>query len=93
MEIGTFQKNLDLLNNQGFLLIERALDRESVDAWARALYNLYDDGQHQVDNSVGNVAFEKLLELQPREIQTTGGARECGSLSEIGAGKTVPVAQ
>ena len=73
MENRTFQENLDRLNHQGFLLIEGALDRETVESWSRTLYHLYGDGQHQVDNSVGNVAFEKLLELQPERSRQLVG--------------------
>ena len=73
MANGTFLENLDHLNNRGFLLIEQALDSETVEIWSSTLYDLYYQGQYQVDNSVGNVAFEKLLELQPQRSRDLVG--------------------
>ncbi len=65
----TFQEQMGYLNRQGFLLIENALDDETVKAWREILYDLYDRKMYEVDNSVGNVAFEKLLELQPERTR------------------------
>ena len=31
----------------------------------RALRHVHERGEYEIDNSVGNVAFEKLLALQP----------------------------
>ena len=69
MDDATFQENLDQLNQNGFLLIVNALDEETVEAWRKILYDLYGKKKYEIDNSVGNVAFEKLLELQPERAQ------------------------
>jgi hypothetical protein len=60
-----FEKNLKDLEDNGFLLIKNALDKETVEKWKTILYDLYDRGAYEINNSVGNVAFEKLLQLQP----------------------------
>ena len=73
MENGTFRANLNHLNQHGYLLVEQALDSETVRLWARTLFDLYNDGEYQVHNSVGNVAFEKLLELQPERSRDLVG--------------------
>ena len=69
----TFQENLDYLNQHGFLLVKNALDDETVEAWRDILYDLYGKEKYEIDNSVGNVAFEKLLELQPERAKNLIG--------------------
>lgn len=59
------EQNLAQLKRDGFLLIPQALDAETVAKWKAILYGLYDRGEYQIKNGVGNVAFEKLLALQP----------------------------
>ena len=41
MENGTFRANLNHLNQHGYLLVEQALDSETVRLWARTLFDLY----------------------------------------------------
>ncbi len=60
-----FSEKLRHLNEQGFLLIKGALGAERVARWQDVLYGMYERSEYEIDNSVGNVAFEKLLALQP----------------------------
>ena len=60
-----FESQLKELKSQGFLLLKNALEFEHVVRWREILYGMYENGQYEVNNSVGNVAFEKLLALQP----------------------------
>ena len=53
------------LERVGFLLVSGALDAETVAAWKHKLYDLHRRGLNEIDNSVGNVAFESLLRLEP----------------------------
>ena len=53
------------LNRDGFILIPNALPAERVEQWKLVLYALYDRGAYEISNGVGNVAFEKLLALEP----------------------------
>ena len=69
MSVDTFSRNLDYLNKNGFLLIEKALDIGTVEEWRKILYKLYESQMYEIDNSVGNVAFEKLLKLQPKRAR------------------------
>lgn len=61
----TIEQNLAQLNRDGFLLIPQALAPELVARWKEILYDLYAHKQYEISNGVGNVAFEKLLLLQP----------------------------
>ena len=58
-------ERLAQLNRDGFILIPNALPAERVDQWKTILYALYDRGAYEISNGVGNVAFEKLLALEP----------------------------
>ena len=60
-----FESQLKELKSQGFLLLKNALEFEHVIRWREILYGMYENGRYEVHNSVGNVAFEKLLALQP----------------------------
>lgn len=60
-----FRENIEHLERSGFLLIGKVLNEETVTRWRETLYDLYDKGAYEIDNSVGNVAFEKLLALRP----------------------------
>ena len=62
---GEIQERLDQLGRDGFILIPDALSMERVEQWKTALYALYDRGAYEISNGVGNVAFEKLLALEP----------------------------
>lgn len=62
---GVIVQNLTTLKRDGFLLIPNALDKETVERWKTILYALYDRGAYEISNGVGNVAFEKLLALEP----------------------------
>jgi len=53
------------LKRDGFVLISNALDAETVAQWKSILYGMYGRGEYEIKNGVGNVAFEKLLALQP----------------------------
>ena len=63
----TFEAKLDYLNQHGFLLIRNALSTSLVYIWQEILYSLYQEERYEIDNSVGNVAFEKLLEIEPKK--------------------------
>lgn len=69
----TVQENLTKLEENGFLLIEKALDETTVEKWKQILYDLYDREAYEINNSVGNVAFEKLLALQPEMAKALMG--------------------
>lgn len=64
-----FEQNLAQLKRDGYLLIKQALSPDVVDAWKAVLYDLYGKGEYQIKNGVGNVAFEKLLALQPERAR------------------------
>ncbi|MEM7034819.1 MAG: phytanoyl-CoA dioxygenase family protein [Chloroflexota bacterium] len=64
-----FVENLEALQRDGFLLIPQALDQATVEKWKEILYGMYDREEYEINNSVGNVAFEKLLALQPELTQ------------------------
>ena len=53
------------LERDGFLLVRGALDADTVATWKHKLYDLHRRGLNEIDNSVGNVAFESLLRLEP----------------------------
>jgi hypothetical protein len=59
------QQQLEQLNRDGYILIPNALPQERVEQWKTVLYALYDRGAYEISNGVGNVAFEKLLALEP----------------------------
>ncbi|HRW08731.1 MAG TPA: phytanoyl-CoA dioxygenase family protein [Caldilineaceae bacterium] len=61
----TIDQTLAQLQQDGFLLIHNALDPATVAQWKTVLYDLYAKKQYEISNGVGNVAFEKLLALQP----------------------------
>ena len=42
-----FQENLESLDQHGFLLIEHALDDETVKAWREILYDLYEKEKYE----------------------------------------------
>ena len=56
---------MSYLNQRGFLLVKNALSTDLITTWQQILYSLYQEEKHKIDNSVGNVEFEKLLELEP----------------------------
>jgi len=58
-------ENLAKLKSDGFLLIPQALDKATVNEWKKILYGMYERDEYEIKNGVGNVAFEKLLALQP----------------------------
>ena len=60
---------LAALERDGFLLVPGALDDATVTEWKRTLYDLHRRGLNEIDNSVGNVAFESLLRLVPELAQ------------------------
>ena len=62
--IGDSQK-MAALKRDGFVLIPGALDEETIEQWKSILYGMYHRGEYEISNGVGNVAFEKLLALQP----------------------------
>jgi hypothetical protein len=63
------EEQLQQLKRDGFLLIRNALSPELVAFWKGILYDLYDQGEYQIRNGVGNVAFEHLLALQPERAR------------------------
>lgn len=56
---------LEALRRDGFVVIPNALDRDTIEQWKTVLYGMYERGEYEISNGVGNVAFEKLLALQP----------------------------
>ena len=58
------EKNLEFLRKNGFVIVKRALDKDQVSAWKEKLYSLYINQKYEINNTVGNVAFEKLLEIE-----------------------------
>ena len=76
-----FAENLEYLERHGFLLIKNALDDETVNLWQGILYSLYEKEKDQLENlgqlsssglrrnSVGNVACDNLLALEPEKTR------------------------
>jgi hypothetical protein len=65
----SFEEQLAQLRRDGFLLIPGALPPDVVAFWKDVLYGMYDRGEYQIRNGVGNVAFEHLLALQPEQAR------------------------
>ena len=61
------------LERDGFLLVPGALDDEAVAWWKGTLYDLHRRGRNEIDNSVGNVAFESLLKVAPERSRLLVG--------------------
>ena len=60
-----FEDNLQALQRDGFLLIPQVLDPQTIERWNQLLYDLYEKKEYDINNSVGNVAFDRLLGLEP----------------------------
>ena len=58
----------NLLEN-GFIHIHNALNISEIEVWIKNLKSLYKSKLHDIDNSVGNVAFEHLLTYYPLETK------------------------
>ena len=56
---------MDKLERDGFLLVPGALDSTTVNAWREMLYRRHATGVHDIANSVGNYAYDHLLEEEP----------------------------
>jgi len=63
------EERLQQLKRDGFILIRNALAPELVAFWKDTLYGMYERGEYQIRNGVGNVAFEHLLALQPERAR------------------------
>lgn len=63
------QDHLDALTENGYLLIQNALDPDTVEQWKRVLYGLYGRKEYCGSNSVGNVYFDKLLGSHPDMVK------------------------
>ncbi len=61
----TLEQNMAQLKRDGFLLIPQALDLAVVEQWKKVLYDLYAQKRYEISNGVGNVAFDKLLQIEP----------------------------
>ena len=61
----TLEQNMAQLRRDGFLLIPQALDLAVVEQWKKVLYDLYAQKRYEISNGVGNVAFDKLLQIEP----------------------------
>lgn len=61
--------NLAQLKRHGYVLVKNALAPEEVEQWKATLYTLHAQGRYEIKNGVGNVAFEKLLALQPERAR------------------------
>ena len=81
------ENQLDNLKSQGFLLVKGALETEVVNSWRSILYDMYEHGQYEIHNSVGNVAFEKLLELQPQLSRSLIGHKSAAPFLKFFLGK------
>ena len=64
---------LEDLERDGFLLVSSALDAKAVAWWKGTLYGLHRCGLNEISNSVGNVAFESLLTLAPKQSRLLVG--------------------
>lgn len=82
-----FAKDIDHLNQQGFLLIPGALSADTVVQWKEVLYGMYERKEYEIDNSVGNVAFEKLLALQPELAKELIGHSSAAPYLKVVLGK------
>ena len=85
------QEQLAQLNRDGFILIPNALPAERVEQWKSVLYALYDRGSYEISNGVGNVAFEKLLALEPELAGELVGHESVAPHLTRDNGKAVPV--
>ena len=63
------EEQLQQLKRDGFILLRNALAPELVAFWKDTLYGMYERGEYQIRNGVGNVAFEHLLALQPERAR------------------------
>ena len=54
---------------KGFIHINNALDSSEVKKWNSNITSLYKSKLYDIDNSVGNVAFEKLLTFFPTDTK------------------------
>ena len=61
----TLEQNMAQLKRDGFLLIPQALDLAVVEQWKKVLYDLYAQKRYEISNGVGNVVFDKLLQIEP----------------------------
>ena len=65
MSKNNLEKNLEFLRKNGFVIVKKALDKDLVRIWKEKIYSLYNNQKYEINNTVGNVAFEKLLEIEP----------------------------
>ena len=61
----SFEKDLQFLRDNGYLLVKNALGADQVAKWKDLLYGMYDRKEYCGANSVGNVYFNLLLEQRP----------------------------
>ena len=59
------EKNLQFLQKNGFVIVKKALDKDQISVWKEKIYSLYNNQKYEINYTVGNVAFEKLLEIEP----------------------------
>ena len=59
------ERNLEFLQKNGFVIVKEALDKDQISEWKEKLYSLYINQKYEINNTIGNVAFEKLLEIEP----------------------------
>lgn len=64
-ETTIFEDQLDALDRHGFLLVRNALNQETVLAWRACLLGKYNNKEWDINNAVGNVAFDHLLIQEP----------------------------
>ena len=57
--------NLEFLRKNGFVIVKKGLNKDRVSMWKEKIYSNYNNQKYEIKNTVGNVAFEKLLELEP----------------------------
>ena len=58
------EKNLEFLQKNGFVIVKEALDKDQISVWKEKLFSPYIKKKYEINNTVGNVAFEKLLEIE-----------------------------
>ena len=65
MDNNISKKNLEFLQKNGFVMVKEALSKDQISVWKEKLYSHYINQKYEINNTVGNVAFEKLLEIEP----------------------------
>ena len=49
------EKNLESLQENGFIIIKKALDKDQVSVWKEKIYSLYNNQKYEINNTVGKL--------------------------------------